>query len=373
MEALTKLIDESTTPGTPAYVAPTIVGTVIAPGRKVLWQHAGGVGQKEGESVTADSVFWLASQSKLMCTVASLITVEKGLIGLDDDVSEILPDLAALEVLDGGEDADGIPTTKPRQNKITLSGVGYDAMPFSVYIWAQKAGLTSTTLDSTQKSMRICPLAFEPGTSWSYGAGIDWAGELFYKTNIWNPLGMVKSTYHPAKFSESIVLPYLRDETGELKLEPLPVPIEAPTETAGHGVWSTPNDYMKLLGALLDGGGPILSQKSVDEIFTPQCLKPDALMEMVQGPYKPALGPSIPVDQKIDHGLAGLINHTDFPGRRLAGALQWSGMPNLIWWVDRKTGIAATTFLQLMPVGDTIAGEFNVRFEEAVYQAFGPK
>lgn len=85
-----------------------------------MWQHASGVGHKEGESVTADSVFWLASQSKLMCTVASLIIVEKGLIGLDDDVAEILPDLAALEVLDGGEDADGISTTKPRQNKITL-------------------------------------------------------------------------------------------------------------------------------------------------------------------------------------------------------------------------------------------------------------
>ena len=155
--------------------------------------------------------------------------------------------------------------------------------------------------------------------------------EEFYKTNIWNPLGMIKSTYHPTKFRDSIVLPYLRDEVGELKLEPLPVPIEAPTETAGHGVWSTPNDYVKLLGALLDGGGPILSQKSVDEIFTPQCLNPGALMEMVQGPYKPALGPSIPVDQKIDHGLAGLINHTDFPGRRPPGVLQWSGMPNLIW------------------------------------------
>lgn len=32
MEALTKLIDESTTPGSSTYVAPTIVGTVVAPG-----------------------------------------------------------------------------------------------------------------------------------------------------------------------------------------------------------------------------------------------------------------------------------------------------------------------------------------------------
>lgn len=47
-------------------------------------------------------------------------TVEKGLIGLDDDVSNILPELAALEVLDGGEGADGVPTTQPRKNKITL-------------------------------------------------------------------------------------------------------------------------------------------------------------------------------------------------------------------------------------------------------------
>jgi hypothetical protein len=27
-------------------------------------------------------------------------------------------------------------------------------------------------------SMKTCPLTFEPGTGWAYGAGIDWAGEL---------------------------------------------------------------------------------------------------------------------------------------------------------------------------------------------------
>lgn len=67
-----------------------------------------------------ETVFWLGSQSKLLCTVAALQAVEEGLIGLDDDISEILPDLAALEVLDGGKDANGVPTTKRRKNKITL-------------------------------------------------------------------------------------------------------------------------------------------------------------------------------------------------------------------------------------------------------------
>ncbi|KAM5364073.1 hypothetical protein ACJZ2D_011690 [Fusarium nematophilum] len=334
MAELDKLLDDSTRPDATKQAAASIVGTVGPDNKrtsgKILWQRASGLGLPNDKTVSADSVHWLASQSKLMCTVAALQTVEKGLIGLDNDVAEHLPDLAALEVLDGGEDDKGVPTTKPRHNKITLrlllshqSGVGYDSMPLSVAKWAQATAIKSTILDSTQESMKICPLAFEPGTSWSYGAGIDWAGEL------------------PSK------------------------------ETAGHGVWGTPNDYIKLLGALLDGGGPILSQKSVDELFAYQTPDTDALTTMVHGIYKPALGPSIPRDEKVHHSLAGLINLSDFPERRPAGTLQWSGMPNLIWWIDRKTGIAATTFLQVLPAGDRIAGEFNINFERAVYKAFG--
>ncbi|KAM5341973.1 hypothetical protein ACJ41O_015004 [Fusarium nematophilum] len=389
MAELDKLLDDSTRPDATKQAAASIVGTVVGRGGKILWQRASGLGLPNDKTVSADSVHWLASQSKLMCTVAALQTVEKGLIGLDNDVAEHLPDLAALEVLDGGEDDKGVPTTKPRHNKITLrlllshqSGVGYDSMPLSVAKWAQATAIKSTILDSTQESMKICPLAFEPGTSWSYGAGIDWAGELvaranqttleeYYKKNIWEPLGMKKTTYHPARFESSIVQPYLRGEDGKLTPSPLPVPTEPSKETAGHGVWGTPNDYIKLLGALLDGGGPILSQKSVDELFAYQTPDTDALTTMVHGIYKPALGPSIPRDEKVHHSLAGLINLSDFPERRPAGTLQWSGMPNLIWWIDRKTGIAATTFLQVLPAGDRIAGEFNINFERAVYKAFG--
>lgn len=32
-------------------------------------------------------------------------------------------------------------------------------------------------LTSSQQVMLKCPLAFEPGTGWTYGEGIDWAGE----------------------------------------------------------------------------------------------------------------------------------------------------------------------------------------------------
>lgn len=142
---------------------------------------------------------------------------------------------------------------------------------------------------------------------------------------------MTKTTFHPLKFREDIVQPYNRDENGVLQQQPLPLPLEPVRETAGHGVWGSCGDYAKLLIALLDGGGPILSPKSVQELFVPQDLNTNDLNSMVHGPYKPTLGPLIPDGAVVRHGLAGLVNTTAFPGRRAVGTLQWSGMPNLTW------------------------------------------
>lgn len=90
---------------------------------KILWQRENGVGHTVDDRVTGDHVFWLASLSKLFCTVAVMQTVEKGLVGLDQDLKDVLPDLAALEVLDAQKDGDAAHSTKKRQNKITLRHV----------------------------------------------------------------------------------------------------------------------------------------------------------------------------------------------------------------------------------------------------------
>ena len=39
----------------------------------------------------------------------------------------------------------------------------------------------------------------------------------------------------------------------------------------------------------------------------------------------------------------------------------------MVWWVDRKTGIAATVFQQVIPPVDAIAQKLWVEFEEALY------
>ncbi len=44
---------------------------------------------------------------------------------------------------------------------------------------------------------------------------------------------------------------------------------------------------------------------------------------------------------------------------------------SLIQWIDLATGLAATAFQQIMPLGDQKAAEVNIEFEKAVYRAFG--
>ena len=55
-----------------------------------------------------------------MTSIAALQCVERGQIGLDDDVSEILPELKEPEILEGYEDGSEKPTLKRAREKITL-------------------------------------------------------------------------------------------------------------------------------------------------------------------------------------------------------------------------------------------------------------
>ncbi|EER29926.1 hypothetical protein CPC735_012440 [Coccidioides posadasii C735 delta SOWgp] len=60
------------------------------------------------------------SLTKLMTSIAVLQCVERGLIQLDDDVAQILPDLAALENLEGHNSDTREWILRKRKNAINL-------------------------------------------------------------------------------------------------------------------------------------------------------------------------------------------------------------------------------------------------------------
>ena len=67
-----------------------------------------------------NNMLYIASCTKLMTSIAAMQCVERGLVTLDTDVAEILPELADQGILTGFDEASGEPILNKRQNTITL-------------------------------------------------------------------------------------------------------------------------------------------------------------------------------------------------------------------------------------------------------------
>ena len=72
------------------------------------------------EPLELSNVMYIASCTKLLTSIAAMQCVERGLIELDTDIAEILPELAAQGILTGFDEATGEPIINKRQNTITL-------------------------------------------------------------------------------------------------------------------------------------------------------------------------------------------------------------------------------------------------------------
>lgn len=62
----------------------------------------------------------MASMSKVMTSVAAMIAVEKGLVGLDDDVAKILPELHEKRILLAFDNNTNTGQFEPVREVITL-------------------------------------------------------------------------------------------------------------------------------------------------------------------------------------------------------------------------------------------------------------
>jgi CubicO group peptidase (beta-lactamase class C family) len=72
------------------------------------------------EKIGLDATFILASCTKIMTAIAALQCVERGQIGLDDDVSEVLTELKNIQVLIGFKEGTEEGIYEKAKNKVTL-------------------------------------------------------------------------------------------------------------------------------------------------------------------------------------------------------------------------------------------------------------
>ena len=377
-----------------ALLERAVPGVVAITGDRdgVRYEGAFGLLSLEGDRpVLPDTMFWIASMTKAIVSVAALQLIEQGSLDLEQPVGAILPAFGELQVLEGF-DGDA-PRLRPPAGQATIrqllthtAGLGYWFANADLLRYQQQAGIPDPF--TGRRAMLEMPLVADPGTRWEYGTSTDWLGQIveavsgqdlaaYCRQHIFGPLGMADATFSPTDEQRGrMMLLHSRRSDRDLVPTPIDLPAEPEMWSGGLGAFATAMDYLRFMRALLRGGEldgeRVLRGETVELAFT----------DHLQGAKLPAVVfsairelsndiPSLPVLQ--GWGLGVHLALTDIPGMRRAGTGDWAGIANCCFWIDRVAGVCGAFMTQVLPAYDARAADTAIRFERAVYAELGAR
>jgi len=313
--------------------------------------------------------------------------VEQGKVDLDAPAGNYCPELDEPATVLEGFDAGGQPMTRPAVGDVTLrnllthtSGYVYDIWNADMGRWYEATETPS--LFSLMVNALKTPLAFDPGTQWEYGIGIDWAGILiervtgttlgeYFADHLTGPLGMNDTAFaHTKDMLARASAVHARLPDGGFVAMDLPA-AEAPEfEMGGGGLHSTMTDYGRFMRMILNDG----------ELDGVRVLKPETVAQMVTNnmgdlrvkelttampPFSndAEMFPDVPKSW----GLTFQIHEADGETGCPAGTLSWAGLANSYFWIDRHNDIAGCSLTQILPFADEGSIELFYDIQRAVY------
>jgi methyl acetate hydrolase len=362
------------------------VAAIAADRDGVIYEGAAGV-QVAGEDqpVTAGTQFRIMSMTKMVATAAALQQVEQGTLSLDASVEQYCPDCADLQVLEGF-DGD-TPRLRPPASKPTVRQLITHTSGLSYWFWnadlARYEALTGipNVVPGSAEAFKA-PLVADPGTTFEYGINTDWLGKVIeavaghgldvvIKENITGPLGMDDTMFllDEGRRANAVTV-HTRGEDGSW-VSAGEILNQAPDWWAGgHGLYSTPRDYIRFERALLRGGEldgeRILAQATVDAAFSNQIGDLDFPGQIPT--TDPPITDTLRIGPGFKWGYGLVLNTRDIPGRRRAWTGAWAGLFNTHFFVDRTTGICASIYTNSLPfVTEHEAWKLYGGFEAALY------
>jgi len=255
-----------------------------------------------------DTIFRIASMTKPVIAVATMILVEECVLRLDDPVDRLLPELADRRVLSrvDGPLEDTVPAVRPITLRDLLTfrlGFGLLTAPEDtapVARAAQELGIWVGMPDPSgvpepdewMRRLGSLPLMHQPGERWLYHTGSQVLSVLiaratgrpledFLRERIFEPLGMADTGFHvPREKLGRLATSYLPDAaTGKLErydgAEDSRWAAPPAFPDGGGGLVSTVDDFLAFGRMMLDrgrsvDGGRVLSRPSVELMTTDQ-------------------------------------------------------------------------------------------------------
>ncbi|MGB7303642.1 MAG: serine hydrolase domain-containing protein [Burkholderiaceae bacterium] len=355
----------------------------------VVWK--GGAGERtagSGIAMSDDTVGAIFSMTKAITGTAAMQLVEQGKLDLDAPAGNVCPWLNEVQVLDGFDD-NGQPKLRPPKSPVTLHHLLTHTSGFVYEIWnSNEAKYREVTqwpsLFTLENRALQVPLAFDPGTQWEYGIGIDWAGKMveavsgqslsaYIAENITGPLGMKDTAFaHTASMLERAAGMHARMPDGSLAPIDLPPPVKPEFEMGGGGLHGTMSDYGRFIRMILNDG----------ELDGVRILKSETVQSMSQNHIGnlrvkelTTVAPQFSNNAEFfpgtpkSWGLTFQIDETAQATGRPAGTLMWAGLANSFFWIDRKNGIGGAYLSQILPFGDKKSLDLFLAIEKATYDA----
>jgi CubicO group peptidase (beta-lactamase class C family) len=305
-----------------------------------------------GPTVQRDSLYRIASTSKVVTGAATMALVDEGILGLHDPVEKWLPELADRRVLrkPSGPLDDTLPADGPitvRQLLVFTFGFGMmlemfmAPQPWPVVKAATDLNLctfgppdpeTQPDPDTWIAALGSLPLMAQPGEKWMYNTGASVLGVLaaratgtpfpeVVRTRIFDPLGMRDTAYWTPD-QPRLATAYVPTPDG-LRVWDAPEGKWSHAPAFGDGaagLLSTVDDLLSFARMFLAEGTPVLSGEAVAKMTSDQ----------LTGAQRAGTG------EAFLHGRSwGFCQSVITEGPR-TGAFGWDGGLGTSWLVDPR-------------------------------------
>lgn len=340
-----------------------IVGgiVIVSHNGKIGFFHKYGMMDLEAKKpMKEDTIFRIYSMSKGITSAAALTLVEASKLNLDDPVSKYIPSFANLKVAA----PEGLrPPTRPMQIRdlfLHTSGLTYGTGPEALTeAYKRLKPMESTNLAEMADKLSQVPLAFDPGTDWTYGVSIDVLGrvievasgqslDVYLEKTILKPLDMRDTAFNvPAEKADRFAANYKRTPNG---LEVIDAPAtskytkQVTLFSGGGGLVSTARDYMRFLSMIEQGGK--LDGHRILKSDTVKLMSSNQLPEKAFPIY---FGKEKRWGTGFGLGFSVRTEITTWDPAGHVGEYGWGGAASTHYWLSPKDKLIVITLEQIMP------------------------
>ncbi len=356
---------------------PGAVVAIARNGKLVYFKAFGQADPVKGIAMNTETIFQLASMTKIQAAVGALALTEQGKLPLQSKLADYFPAYGTMAV--GVPTPDGKFTTEPQKRPILIhdlfrhtSGLTYGGRPDGgspiAALWpsggaAQTMGSASEFANAITK----LPLVYQPGTVFEYSLSFDVLGAVVEKISgttlgghlnetVWKPLKMTDTTFRPSEAQMARVARPFPNNPLDGKPQSIAALTRAATfDCGGACAFGSMGDYIRFGQMLLNGG--TLDAAQVLSPAMVQLMTSDHLGTGIQNrvanvePHRGGYGFGLGVAVRMQPGQAAV------PGN--PGEYSWNGANGTGFFADPKEEL-------VVAFGTAAPGELRKYYREQV-------